>query len=303
MDKLVVILGPTASGKTKLATALADNINGAIISADSRQVYKHMDIGTGKDLKDFNINGKQIPYYLIDICEPGEKYNLAEFQKDAEQAIQAITQNGQTPILCGGTGLYIEALLNNYKHTDVAPNEELRKELLQLSKEELTKKLEELNVHHKTFDTSTKKRLIRAIEILTTNSNIADSTAEKRESILFGIDIPIEPRRERITQRLLQRLNEGMIDEVKDLLEKGVKHDTLQYYGLEYKYISLYLLGELSYDAMVEKLNTEIHRFAKRQMTWFRRMERNGFQINWIPFDWNTEKQIEYIQKVISISK
>lgn len=299
MDKLIVILGPTASGKTALANQLAYKNNGAIISADSRQVYRKMDIGTGKDLDEYEINKQKIPYYLIDICEPGEKYNLSLFQKDAEIAIDKINNNNKLPIICGGTGLYIEAFLNNYNRTQITSNLDLRNELNKLSKDELSLKLKTLNTSNESFDYSTKKRIIRAIEIVLSNKTLKP-TQKRNDYIIFGINIDRETRRQRISERLDYRLKYGLIEEVENLLTDGVSHETLQYYGLEYKYLSYYLSNLLSFEEMKIKLNTEIHRFAKRQMTWFRRMEKNGFQINWIPFDLSINEKISFIEKIIS---
>ena len=282
---MITILGPTASGKTSLAAALACKIGGEIISADSRQVYRRMDIGTGKDLEDYG----QIPYHLIDICEPGTKYNLFQYQQDFYDAYQDITSRGVQPILCGGTGLYIEAVLKGYQLSPVPQNPELRARLEGKSLEELTQMLLELkaqngsNMHNKT-DVDSCQRAIRAIEIEEYNLH---TPTPKREfppidSLIIGVDIDREERRKKITKRLKQRLEEGMIDEVKGLLDEGIPAEDLIYYGLEYKFVTEYLIGKTTYDEMFTRLEIAIHQFAKRQMTWFRGMERRGFTIHWI---------------------
>ena len=282
---MITILGPTASGKTPLAVALAQRIDGEIISADSRQVYRRMDIGTGKDLGDY----QEVPYHLIDICEPGTKYNLFQYQQDFMDAYNDIVSRGKQPILCGGTGLYIEAVLKGYHLSPVPQNEVLRKQLEDKSLSELTRILLELKSKnesnmHNTTDVDSAQRAIRAIEIETYN---LEHPTPRRElppvdSCIIGVSIDRELRREKITRRLKARLEEGMIDEVRGLLDEGIPAEDLIYYGLEYKFVTEYLTGKLTYDEMFTRLEIAIHQFAKRQMTWFRGMERRGFKIHWI---------------------
>jgi len=293
MQKMITILGPTASGKTPLAAALAYEIGGEIISADSRQVYRRMDIGTGKDLADYTITNNRepitVPYHLIDIVEPGTKYNLFQYQQDFFDAYHDIISRGATPILCGGTGLYIEAVLKGYQLSPVPQNPELRQRLEGKTLEELTQMLVELKakngstMHNKT-DVDSCQRAIRAIEIEEYNLH---TPTPKRElppidSLIIGVDIDREARREKITRRLKTRLEEGMIDEVRGLLAEGIPAEDLIYYGLEYKFVTEYITGQLTYDEMFKRLEIAIHQFAKRQMTWFRGMERRGFTIHWI---------------------
>ena len=282
---MLTILGPTASGKTPLAAALAKKVGGEIISADSRQVYRRMDIGTGKDLSDYD----GVPYHLIDICEPGTKYNLFQYQQDFFDVYQDIRERGVLPILCGGTGLYIEAVLKGYKLSPVPQNPELRLRLEGLSLDELTQMLVELkrknqSTMHNTTDVDSCQRAIRAIEIETYN---LEHPVPRRElpavdSIIIGVDIDRELRRQKITCRLKARLEEGMTDEVQALLNEGIAPEDLIYYGLEYKFVTEYLTGKTTYDEMFQRLEIAIHQFAKRQMTWFRGMERRGFHIHWI---------------------
>ena len=293
MQKMITILGPTASGKTPLAAALAQQIDGEIISADSRQVYRRMDIGTGKDLADYSlvVNGSpvDIPYHLIDICEPGTKYNLFQYQQDFFDAYQDIIGRGKTPILCGGTGLYIEAVLKGYQLSPVPQNPELRARLEGKTLDELTEMLVELkakngSVMHNKTDVDSCQRAIRAIEIEEYNLH---TPTPKRElppidSLIVGVNIDREARREKITRRLKARLEEGMIEEVRGLLAEGIPAEDLIYYGLEYKFVTEYLVGKMTYDEMFQRLEIAIHQFAKRQMTWFRGMERRGFTIHWI---------------------
>lgn len=296
---LITILGPTASGKTSLATRLAMKLKGEIISADSRQVYRSMDIGTGKDLSDYVVDGVHIPYHLIDIVEPGYKYNLFEYQRDFLQAYNAIQQKGRQPILCGGTGLYIESILKGYKLVPVPENPSLRAELERYELPQLTEKLKTYKQLHNTTDVDTKKRAIRAIEI---EEYYLEHEAEipefpKINSLVIGVDIERELRREKISKRLRSRLDEGMVDEVKNILASGVSPDDLIYYGLEYKYLTNYVIGKMTYDDMVSELEIAIHQFAKRQMTWFRGMERRGFTIHWIDATLPMETKI---QKILS---
>ncbi len=297
-SKLITILGPTASGKTTLAAHLAARLGDAeIISADSRQVYRGMDIGTGKDLADYTIDGKAIPFHLIDICEAGEKYNLFRFQQDFHAAYDDICSRRRRPILCGGTGLYIESVLKGYKMEAVPENPELRERLKDLSLPELKKILEGYKTLHNVTDLDTPKRAIRAIEIQTYYRE--HGTLEREfpaiDSLIIGVSIDRELRRQRISERLRHRLEqEDMVGEVKRLLEH-VPADDLIYYGLEYKYLTLYVLGRLSYDEMVRQLEIAIHQFAKRQMTWFRGMERRGFTIHWIDGTLPVEQQVRRI--------
>lgn len=305
MRRMITILGPTASGKTPVAAHLAAEIGGEIISADSRQVYRRMDIGTGKDIGDYTVDGRQIPYHLIDICEPGTKYNLFEYQQDFFDAYEKIKSRGAVPILCGGTGLYIEAVLKGYRLSPVPQNLQLRDELEGKSLEELTRMLSELKQKtgsnmHNTTDVDSCQRAIRAIEIESYNLH---HPMPKRElppvdSLIIGIDIDRELRREKITRRLKARLEEGMVEEVKSLLDEGIPAGDLIYYGLEYKFITEYLTHQLSYDEMYERLEIAIHQFAKRQMTWFRGMERRGFTIHWVGATLSME---EKIQKIIQL--
>ena len=285
MKRMVTILGPTASGKTPLAAALARETDGEIISADSRQVYRRMDIGTGKDLSDYN----HVPYHLIDICEPGTKYNLFQYQHDFFDAYEDILRRGRQPLLCGGTGLYIEAVLKGYHLSPVPQNPELRAQLEGRTLDELTTLLRDLkarsgSVMHNTTDVDSCQRAIRAIEIET--YNLAHPLPLRElpaiDSLIVGVSIDRELRRQKITQRLKTRLEEGMVDEVRNLLENGIAAEDLIYYGLEYKYVTEYVTGRLTYDEMFHQLETAIHQFAKRQMTWFRGMERRGFSIHWI---------------------
>lgn len=289
MAKMITIIGPTACGKTAVATQLAVRVGGEVISADSRQVYRRMDIGTGKDLADYEVGGRHVPYHLIDIAEPGTKYNLFQYQHDFLKAYESILARGVQPILCGGTGLYVEAVLRGYRLAAVPENKELRERLEGKSLAELTEMLGGLkrrngSVMHNTTDVDTAKRAIRAIEIETFNGENPTAGAELPpiDSLIVGLDIGREERRRRITERLRQRLDNGMVDEVRSLLESGVAADDLIYYGLEYKYVTEYAIGRIGYDEMFAQLEIAIHQFAKRQMTWFRGMERRGLHIHWI---------------------
>ncbi len=300
--KLITILGPTATGKTALAAALAAKLDAEIISADSRQVYRSMDLGTGKDLGDYIVDGKHIPYYLIDIAEPGYKYNVFEYQRDFHSVYESIVSRRVQPILCGGTGLYIEAVLKGYQMTDVPVNQKLRDELEQYSLEQLTQMLAELKPLHNTSDTDTKKRAIRGIEIAMYQRDNKEQLPDRKpiDSVIFGINTPRDIVINRINKRLVQRLNDGMIDEVKMLLERGIAPQDLIYYGLEYKFVTQFLIGEISYDFMVEHLAVAIRQFAKRQMTWFRHMERNGFKINWIDGTLPLEQKVDAVLQVLN---
>ena len=307
MQKMITILGPTASGKTPVAARLAAEMGGEIISADSRQVYRRMDIGTGKDLADYTVDGRQIPYHLIDIRESGTKYNLFEYQQDFFDAYEDIRSRGAVPILCGGTGLYIEAVLKGYHLSPVPQNQELRDRLEGKSLAELTQMLMELKAKtgsnmHNTTDVDSCQRAIRAIEIET--YNIEHPTPRRElppvDSVIIGIDINRELRREKITRRLKARLEEGMVDEVKALLDEGIPADDLIYYGLEYKFVTEYLTGQTSYEEMFTRLEIAIHQFAKRQMTWFRGMERRGFKINWIDAMLPMEEKVSQIIQIVN---
>ena len=315
MNRMITILGPTASGKTPLAAALAAEIGGEIISADSRQVYRRMDIGTGKDLGDYVVRSQEsgdrsqesIPYHLIDIREPGTKYNLFEYQQDFFDAYEDIRSRGVVPILCGGTGLYIEAVLKGYHLSPVPQNQELRDSLEGKTLAELTQLLTQLKAKtgsnmHNTTDVDSCQRAIRAIEIET--YNIEHPTPRRElppvDSLIIGVNIDRELRREKITRRLKARLEEGMIEEVKALLDESIPAEDLIYYGLEYKYVTEYLIGQTTYEEMFTRLEIAIHQFAKRQMTWFRGMERRGFKINWIdatlPMEQKVAKILELAQ-------
>ena len=321
MQKMITILGPTASGKTPVAARLAAEIGGEVISADSRQVYRRMDIGTGKDLADYTVSQRDgsfvtspmsqknrpsvIPYHLIDIREPGTKYNLFEYQQDFFDVYQDIQSRGVVPILCGGTGLYIEAVLKGYHLSPVPQNQALRDALEGKSLAELTQMLTELKAKtgsnmHNTTDVDSCQRAIRAIEI--EMYNIEHPTPRRElppvESVIIGINIDRELRREKITRRLKVRLEEGMVDEVKALLDEGIPADDLIYYGLEYKFVTEYLLGQTTYDEMFTRLEIAIHQFAKRQMTWFRGMERRGFKIHWIDATLPMEDKIRIIRSI-----
>lgn len=289
MQKMITILGPTASGKTSLAAALAARIDAEIISADSRQVYRGMTIGTGKDLDDYRQGDRLIPYHLIDICEPGTKYNLFQYQQDFHLIYNNIVARGVRPILCGGTGLYIESVLKGYALSPVPQNQALRDKLADKSLAELTEMLEDLkhrnhSVMHNRTDVDTAQRAIRAIEIETYNLEhpTDNRTLPPIDSVIIGVDINREERRRKITQRLKQRLEEGMVDEIRQLLDRGIAPENLIYYGLEYKFVTEYVIGKTSYEEMFRQLEIAIHQFAKRQMTWFRGMERRGFTIYWI---------------------
>lgn len=289
MQKMITILGPTASGKTSLAADLAARIDAEIISADSRQVYRGMTIGTGKDLDDYRQGDRLIPYHLIDICEPGTKYNLFQYQQDFHLIYNNIVARGVRPILCGGTGLYIESVLKGYALSPVPQNQALRDKLADKSLAELTEKLEDLkrrnhSVMHNRTDVDTAQRAIRAIEIESYNLEhpTDNRTLPPIDSVIIGVGINREERRRKITQRLKQRLEEGMVDEIRQLLDRGIAPENLIYYGLEYKFVTEYVIGKTSYEEMFRQLEIAIHQFAKRQMTWFRGMERRGFTIHWI---------------------
>lgn len=299
---IITIIGPTASGKTSLAVALAKDLNTEIISGDSRQVYRRMDLGTGKDLSDYRIDGINIPYHLIDIAEPGTKYNLFQYQQDFLPVYEQIRLKGKIPILCGGTGLYVESILRGFNLVPVPENADLRVSLSGKTLDELTEILKGYKTLHNTTDVDTVNRAIRAIEI---EEYMCQHPVEKRSfpalnALIIGIDVDRDVRRQRISRRLKQRLDEGMIEEVRALLKEGVSADDLIYYGLEYKYLTLYVLGRLSYDEMYRQLEIAIHQFAKRQMTWFRGMERRGLKIHWLDEALSVPEKVEQIKVLMS---
>ena len=297
---LITILGPTASGKTPLAASLAARIGSEIISADSRQVYRRMDLGTGKDLADYTVNGVQIPYHLIDICEPGYRYNVFEYQRDFLVAYEKIVATGKTPILCGGTGMYLESVLRGYRLIPVPENPDLRKALENYTLDELTEMLSRYKTLHNTTDVDTVKRAIRAIEIeeYYLHTDALEREFPQLESLVIGVDIDRELRREKISRRLRQRLDEGMVDEVRHLLDEGIPAENLIYYGLEYKYLTQYVIGEMEYAEMERQLEIAIHQFAKRQMTWFRGMERRGIRIHWIDATRTMDEKVDEIMAI-----
>lgn len=300
--KLLVILGPTASGKTSRAVRVARDLDGEIISADSRQVYQSMDLGTGKDIEDYG----NISYHLIDIMPPGSKYNLYQYLRDYTLTYEDITSRGKLPILCGGTGLYIESVLNNLSLPEVPENPQLRQQLRNHSLSELTAVLSGMKRLHNTTDVDTAQRAIRAIEIETyykNNPHLAiDTTPHPIDyANVIGISIPRDIRRARISARLDARLDAGMVEEVRGLINSGIDPDNLIYYGLEYKYLTLYVIGRISYKEMKRQLEIAIHQFAKRQMTWFRGMERRGFRINWVSYDMPDEEFSAYVKNLMKI--
>ncbi len=306
-DKLIAILGPTACGKTAVAVSLARTIGAEVISADSRQVYRRMDIGTGKDLREYGCNEEFVPYHLIDIAEPGTRYNLYKYQQDFMDVYRDIKSRGVQPILCGGSGLYLEAILRGYALPSVPENPMLRQQLSTKSLEELVPILEELKakngskLHNKT-DVDTAQRAIRAIEIEQYIQKEGQQTVviPEFDSIVVGLDIDRDNRRKRITQRLKSRLSEGMVDEVRKLLDEGISSDSLIYYGLEYKYVTQYIIGTITYEEMFAQLEIAIHQFAKRQMTWFRGMERRGTKIHWIDAMLPMETKTSMILDILS---
>ena len=301
---MLTILGPTASGKTAVAAHVAKLLEGEVISADSRQVYRRMDLGTGKDYSDYEIDGQKIPCHLVDIVDAGSAYNVFEYQKDFLHAHADLVRRGKFPVLCGGSGLYLEAVLKNYKLIQVPPNEELRRKLADKDLDELTEILKgyKSKLHNKT-DIENKKRALRAVEIEDYLVRYPDLNAEMPEitSLVVGIQFDRLSRRKRITERLKQRLDDGMVEEVRSLLEHGLSPEQLIYYGLEYRFLTLYLTGELSYEEMFSGLETAIHQFAKRQMTWFRRMERQGTLIRWLDGYLPLDEKISYIRKWLGI--
>ncbi len=303
MIDLVTVLGHTAAGKTAFAAHLAHRLGGEIISADSRQVYRGMDIGTGKDLEDYFVDGIEVPAHLVDVVEPGYKYNVYEYQRDFIEVFKDIQSRGKRAILCGGSGMYLEAVIKDYKLISVPHNDELRQKLEEKSKEDLIPILEGYGDLHNNSDITEKKRLIRAIEI-------ADHYAKKTEGkqdlpdinhLILGVKFDRDSRRRRISERLKQRLENGMIEEVQMLIDSGVGKETLIYYGLEYKFVTQYIEGQLSYNEMHRSLETAIHQFSKRQMTWFRRMERNGIKINWLDGYMSIEEKLKRVQNILEM--
>lgn len=301
---MLTILGPTAGGKTSLAAKMAFILDGEIISADSRQVYRGMDLGTGKDLEDYTVEGMQIPYHLIDIVDAGYKYNVYEYQKDFLKVFADLLKRNKYPVFCGGSGMYLDAVLKGYKLVPVPSNENLRSELEEKDTRELTAILKSFKKLHNTSDIDSRKRLIRAIEIemYYDESKDIDEHFPKINSLIVGVKYDRNSRRKKISERLKQRLDDGMINETKRIIESGVSPEILIYYGLEYKYLTQYVLGKITYDEMFKELETAIHQFAKRQMTWFRGMERKGFKIHWLdgftPMNEKTERIVELLQYV-----
>lgn len=298
MYDLLAVIGPTASGKTAFAVRLALALGGEVISADSRQVYRGMDIGTGKDLEEYVVEGQQVPCHLVDIVEAGYKYNVFEYQADFLRVWEDCRRRGVVPVLCGGSGLYVEAVLKGYKLLAVPVNEELRASLEGVPLPELAARLATYKKLHNTTEIDTPKRAIRAIEIeeYYRTHPYEEKDFPQLRPLIVGVEVSREVRRERITRRLHERLEQGMVEEVRQLLDSGVAPEDLIYYGLEYKYLTLYLTGKLSYDAMVEQLNVAIHQFAKRQMTWFRKMEREGFEIRWLDAGLPLEERVERVK-------
>lgn len=297
MASILFIVGPTASGKTARGVACADALNGEIVSADSRQVYRGMDLGTGKDLDEYG----NVPYHLIDIVPAGTKYNLYRFLSDANRAIDDISARGRLPVVVGGTGMYAEALANGLRLPEVPENKELRERLADKTLPELTAILSDMKELHNTTDVDTAKRAIRAIEIaeyyrLHPDEAVNATPNPVKDAIIIGVDIPRDRRREKISDRLRRRLDEGMIDEVRGLLDKGIPAEDLIYYGLEYKYLTEFVIGLLKFDEMVRLLEIAIHQFAKRQMTWFRGMEKRGHKINWLPYDLPEDEFVERVK-------
>lgn len=299
--RLIVVTGPTASGKTRRAVEIARAISGEIISADSRQVYTGMDLGTGKDIEEYG----DVPYHLIDIAPAGYKYNLYQYLRDCRTAMADILARGCHPILCGGTGLYVESVLKGLALPEVPENPELRQALRGKSLDELAQMLARMKALHNTTDIDSTQRAIRAIEIETYYASHPDAAAGAQpnpiaDAVVIGIDIPRDARRKRISERLRSRLDAGMVDEVRRLLASGISSEDLIYYGLEYKYLTRYAIGELTYEEMFTGLETAIHQFAKRQMTWFRGMERRGFPIHWLPYDLPTEAFLSQVLPLIA---
>ncbi|MDR3060666.1 MAG: tRNA (adenosine(37)-N6)-dimethylallyltransferase MiaA [Dysgonamonadaceae bacterium] len=303
--ELITILGPTASGKTTFAAGLAAVLDAEIISADSRQVYRGMTLGTGKDLDDYVVKGKNIPYHLIDICDPGEKYNVFEYQHDFHKAYEEIRKKGKIPILCGGTGLYIESVLKGYRLLDVPENPELRNRLKGKSLEELGQILSSYKKLHNKTDLDSVQRAVRAIEIeeYYLTQEPGNTQFEPIDSLIIGVDIDRELRREKISKRLKSRLEEGMLDEIRNLLDSGITPEDLIYYGLEYKFLTLHVIGKLRFDEMFSQLEIAIHQFAKRQMTWFRGMERRGFRIHWVKAEAPNPEKIQQVIELVGVRR
>jgi len=294
---IIVITGPTATGKTRLAALVADRLGGEVISADSRQVYRGMDIGTGKDLSEYVVDGRRVPLHMVDIVDAGYRYNVCEYQRDFLKVFEEMTARGAFPVVCGGSGMYVDSIVSGYRLVQVPVNQPLRAMLAGRSLEELTEILSQYkNLHNKT-DVDTVKRAVRAIEIADwyVHHPVDETPFPVKNPLVTAVFVDRETRRQRISARLRSRLNNGMIEEVQRLLAEGIHPDDLIYYGLEYKYITLYLMNRLSYDEMVQKLEVEIHRFAKRQMTWFRGMERRGIAINWIDGSMSDEEKVKGI--------
>lgn len=302
---LITIIGPTASGKTAFACHLAHTLHTEIISGDSRQVYRSMDIGTGKDLSDYVINGENIPYHLIDIREAGDKYNIFEYQHDFHNVYTNIKNRDKLPILCGGSGLYVESVLRGYSLVNVPENKELRSKYADYSLQALTQILESYKTLHNKTDVDTAQRAIRAIEIEEYKKAhpLEQNEFPPLNSLVIGVDIDRELRRKKISERLKARLEDGMIEEIKDILSQGVKPHDLIYYGLEYKYVTLYILGQLSYEDMYSQLEIAIHQFAKRQMTWFRGMEKRGIDIHWINAELPMKEKIDKTKLLINMNE
>jgi tRNA dimethylallyltransferase len=298
---MLVVTGPTASGKTALAATIAHRLGGEVISADSRQIYRKMNLGTGKDYNDYIVDGKPVPYHLIDIADPGYKYNVFEYQRDFTATLLGMRSRGAFPVVCGGSGMYIDAIVSGYRMFEVPPDPEFRASLEDKSLSELAGILSSYKKLHNITDLDTRKRAIRAIEIERFNEmhRGKQSASPEVRPLVTGILYSREERRERISARLRQRLSEGMIDEVKQMLDEGISPESLIYYGLEYKYLTLYLTGRLTYDNMFRALETAIHQFAKRQMTWFRGMERRGVKIHWINGELPFEQKVDYVLKLL----
>ncbi|WP_025761636.1 tRNA (adenosine(37)-N6)-dimethylallyltransferase MiaA [Dyadobacter tibetensis] len=303
---LLIILGPTASGKTRLAVKLAQQLKGEIISADSRQVYRGMDIGTGKDIEEYGLGEAAVPYHLIDILPAGEKYNVSRFVEDVDRIYPQILSRGNLPILCGGTGMYLNTLLRGHQLVNVPVDLQLRGNLLEMSKDSLIKQWLGLPTDlHPNADLSTQKRIVRAIEVVKYLMQLPPEEREfspriKYTAKVFGLNPEVSLRRNRISNRLRSRLNDGLVEEVQGLLQNGISAEDLIYYGLEYKYVTMYLRGDIQYTEMVDRLETEIHRFAKRQMTFFRKMEKDGILIDWLPSELTLEGQLSYIVQAYS---
>jgi len=301
MHDIVVITGPTATGKTRLAALVADQLGGEVISADSRQVYRGMDIGTGKDLSDYIVDGREVPVHLVDIVDAGYRYSVFEYQRDFLKVFDDMSVRGVFPVVCGGSGMYVDSIVSGYRLVQVPVNAQLRAMLAGRSLEELTSILSQYKSLHNKTDVDTAKRAVRAIEIADWYAHhpVDETPFPVRNPLVTAVFFDRETRRQRISSRLMARLDCGMIEEVQRLLASGVHPDDLLYYGLEYKYITLYLLNRMGYDEMVQKLEVEIHRFAKRQMTWFRSMERRGIAINWIDGHLPDDEKIEAIISLI----